>query len=135
MNISVLEINYRIVFSRYSHFFSCTCVYLRKICCLYIKYIFIYNITCNDINLRMSFIGRYVYTYNEFVVVTEASTVPPFRGLLKVLMVVWRCVQGGCGVFFQTCNRINSDRLPVVGSPRCWGWCLVVDDLFQTFLH
>ncbi len=39
-------------------------------------------------------------------------------GLLEVLMV-----------FFQTCNRTHSDRLPVVDSPQCWGmvscsWCL-----------
>ncbi len=24
-------------------------------------------------------------------------------------------------VFFQTCNRTHSDRLPVVDSPQCWG--------------
>ncbi len=35
-------------------------------------------------------------------------------------MVVWRGVQGGCGVFFQTCNRARSNRLPVVDSPQCW---------------
>ncbi len=33
-------------------------------------------------------------------------------------------------VFFQTCSRTHSDRLPVVDSPQCWGmvscnwWCL-----------
>ncbi len=42
-------------------------------------------------------------------------------GLLEVLMVVWRGVQGGCGVFFQICNRNHSDCLPVVDSPQCWG--------------
>ncbi len=36
-------------------------------------------------------------------------------------MVVWRGVQGGCGVFFQTCNRTHSDCLLVVDSPQCWG--------------
>ncbi len=34
--------------------------------------------------------------------------------------VVWRGVQGGCGVFFQTCSRTRSDHLPVVDSPQCW---------------
>ncbi len=42
----------------------------------------------------------------------------------------WRCewlcgevfgVQGRCGVFFQTCNKTHSDRLPIVDSPECWG--------------
>ncbi len=28
---------------------------------------------------------------------------------------------GGCMVFFQTCNKTRSDRLPVVDSPQCWG--------------
>ncbi len=37
------------------------------------------------------------------------------------VMVVWRGVQGGCGVFFQTCNGTYSNRLPVVDSPQCWG--------------
>ncbi len=41
--------------------------------------------------------------------------------LLEVLMVVWRGVQSGCGVFFQICNRSHSDCLPVVDSPQCWG--------------
>ncbi len=51
-------------------------------------------------------------------------------GLLEVLMVVWRGVQGGCGVYIQICNRTHSDCLPVVDSPQCWGmvscnwWCL-----------
>ncbi len=51
-------------------------------------------------------------------------------GMLEVLMVVWRGVQGGCGVFVQTCSRTHSDRLPVVDSPECCGmvscnwWCL-----------
>ncbi len=35
-------------------------------------------------------------------------------------MVVWRGVQGDCGVFFQICNINNSDCLPVVNSPQCW---------------
>ncbi len=44
------------------------------------------------------------------------------RGLLEVLMDVWRGVQSGCGVFFfQICNRNHSDCLPVVDSPQCWG--------------
>ncbi len=43
------------------------------------------------------------------------------RGLLEVLMVVWRGVQGGCGVFFQTCSKRHSNRLLVVDSPQCWG--------------
>ncbi len=47
-------------------------------------------------------------------------------------MVVWRDVQSGCGVFFQTRSITNSDRLPVVDFPQCWGWCLVVGYLFQT---
>ncbi len=42
-------------------------------------------------------------------------------GLLEVLMVVWRAVQSGCGLYFQTCNRTHSDRLPVVDSPQRWG--------------
>ncbi len=50
-------------------------------------------------------------------------------------MVVWRGVQGGCGVFFQTCNRTHSDHLPVVDSPQCCGWCLVTGDVFHTFPH
>ncbi len=50
-------------------------------------------------------------------------------------MVVRRGVQSGCGVFFQTCSRTHSDRLPVVDCPQCWGWGLVVGDLFQTFPH
>ncbi len=51
-------------------------------------------------------------------------------GLVEVLMVLWRGVQGECGVFFQICNRTHSDHLPVVDSPQCWGmvscnwWCL-----------
>ncbi len=57
-------------------------------------------------------------------------------GLLEVLLVVWRGVQSGCGVFFQTCSRTHSDRLPVVDSPQCWGmmscsW-LSLSDLFYT---
>ncbi len=36
-------------------------------------------------------------------------------------MVVWRGVQGGCGVFFQTGNKKRSSRLLVVGSPKCSG--------------
>ncbi len=39
----------------------------------------------------------------------------------EVLMVVWRCPAVQCGVFFQTCNRTHSNRLPVVDSPQCWG--------------
>ncbi len=50
-------------------------------------------------------------------------------------MVVWRDVQSGCGVFFQTCNRTHQNHLPVVDFPQCWGWCLVVGYLFQTFPH
>ncbi len=42
-------------------------------------------------------------------------------GLQEVLMVVWRGVQGGCGVFFQTYSKSHSDRLLVVDSPQCWG--------------
>ncbi len=38
-----------------------------------------------------------------------------------MLMVVWRGVQGGCGVFFQTCSKRHSNRLLVVDSPQCWG--------------
>ncbi len=42
--------------------------------------------------------------------------------MLKVLMVVLRGVQGGCGVFFNTqFFRTHSDRLPIVDSPQCWG--------------
>ncbi len=42
-------------------------------------------------------------------------------GLLEVLMV-----------FFQTCSRTHSDRLPVGDSPQCWGkvscsWCCLSD--------
>ncbi len=36
-------------------------------------------------------------------------------------MVVWRGVQGGYGVFFQTCNRTHSNRLSVIDSPQCLG--------------
>ncbi len=36
-------------------------------------------------------------------------------------MVVWRGVQGGCGLFFRICNRTHSDCQPVVDSPQCWG--------------
>ncbi len=36
-------------------------------------------------------------------------------------MVVWRGVQGGCGVFFQTYSKSHSNRLLVVDSPQCWG--------------
>ncbi len=36
-------------------------------------------------------------------------------------MVVWRGVQGGCGLFFQTNSKTHSDRLAVVDSPQCWG--------------
>ncbi len=39
-------------------------------------------------------------------------------GLLEVLMVVWRGVQSGCGVFFQTCSRTHSDCLSV--ADRQW---------------
>ncbi len=42
-------------------------------------------------------------------------------GLLEVLMVVWRGVQGGCGVFIQTYSKSHSNRLLVVDSPQCWG--------------
>ncbi len=35
-------------------------------------------------------------------------------------MVVWRGLQDGCGVFFQTYSKNNSNRLPVVDSPECW---------------
>ncbi len=42
-------------------------------------------------------------------------------GLLEVLMVVWRGVQGGCGVFFQTYSKSHSNRLLDVDSPQCWG--------------
>ncbi len=55
------------------------------------------------------------------------------RGLLEVLMIVWRGVQSGCGMFFQTCSRTHSDHLPVVDSPQCCSF--VVGDLFQTFPH
>ncbi len=48
-------------------------------------------------------------------------------------MVVWRGVQSGCGMFFQTCSRTHSDHLPVVDSPQCCSF--VVGDLFQTFPH
>ncbi len=41
------------------------------------------------------------------------------RGLLEVLMVVWRDVQGWC--FFQTYSKTHSNRLLVVDSPECWG--------------
>ncbi len=44
-------------------------------------------------------------------------------------------VAGGVNGVFQTCSRTHSDRLPVVDSPQCWGWCLVVGDVFQTFPH
>ncbi len=47
-------------------------------------------------------------------------------------MVVWRGVQGGYGVFFQTCNITHSNRLSVIDSPQCWGWCLEVGYLFQS---
>ncbi len=36
-------------------------------------------------------------------------------------MVVWRGVQGGCGVIFQNDNKTCSSRLPVVDTPQCWG--------------
>ncbi len=36
-------------------------------------------------------------------------------------MVLWRDVQSGCGVFFQTCNRTHQNHLPVVDSLQCWG--------------
>ncbi len=48
-------------------------------------------------------------------------------------MVVWRGVQGGCGVFFQTCSRTHSDCLPVADPPECSGWCLIIRYVFQTF--
>ncbi len=35
-------------------------------------------------------------------------------------------------VFFQTCNRTNSDRLPVVDSPQCWG--MVSCNLVMSFI-
>ncbi len=41
-------------------------------------------------------------------------------GCWRCFVVVWRGVQGGCGVFFQTCSRTRSDHLPVVDSPQCW---------------
>ncbi len=47
--------------------------------------------------------------------------------------VAWRGVQGGCGVFFQTCSRTRSDQLLILHSAG--GWCPVVGDLFQTFPH
>ncbi len=34
-------------------------------------------------------------------------------------MVVWRGVQGGCGVFFQIYSKTYSNCLPVVDSPEC----------------
>ncbi len=36
-------------------------------------------------------------------------------------MVVWRGVQGGFGMFFQTYSKNHSNCLPVVDSPVCWG--------------
>ncbi len=37
--------------------------------------------------------------------------------MLKALIVVWRGVQSGCGVFFfQICSRTHSDCLPFVDS-------------------
>ncbi len=42
-------------------------------------------------------------------------------GLLEVLMDVWRGVQCGCGVFFQTYSKTHSNHLSVVDSPEYWG--------------
>ncbi len=36
-------------------------------------------------------------------------------------------------VFFQTCSRTHSDRVPVVDTSQCWGgWCLVTLIPFPT---
>ncbi len=44
------------------------------------------------------------------------------RGVAGVVwMVVWRGVQGGCGVIFQTYSKRHSNRLPGIDSPECWG--------------
>ncbi len=48
-------------------------------------------------------------------------------------MVVWRGVQSRCGVFFQTCNRIHSDRLQFLILHSAGGWCLVVGGRVQLF--
>ncbi len=53
-------------------------------------------------------------------------------------MVVWRGVQGGCGLFFQTNSKTHSDRLAVVDSSHTLlggGACLVIGNLFHTFPH
>ncbi len=60
-------------------------------------------------------------------------------GLLELLMVVWRGVQSGWWVFFQTCNRTHLNRLPVVDSTQWW-WmvscsCLSLSDLSTLMLN
>ncbi len=52
-------------------------------------------------------------------------------------MVVWRGAKSRCGVYFQTCSRTYSDRLPVVVLilHSAGGGCLEVGYLFQTFPH
>ncbi len=57
---------------------------------------------------------------------------PGTHSLLLSAVQVWG--RGGLQevwmVFFQTCNRTHSDRLPVIDSPQCWRmvscnwWCL-----------
>ncbi len=44
----------------------------------------------------------------------------------------------GCETFFKPAIKLEkniTNHLPVVDFPRCWGWCLVVGDVFQTFPH
>ncbi len=57
---------------------------------------------------------------------------PGTRHLLLSAVQMWGRggLQEGWMVFFQTCNRTHSDRLPFVDSPESWGrvscnwWCL-----------
>ncbi len=54
-------------------------------------------------------------------------------------MVVWRGVQGGSGVFFQTYSKTHANRLQIVCKllilRSAGGWCLVIDNVFHTFSH
>ncbi len=50
-------------------------------------------------------------------------------------MVVWRGVQGGFGVFFQTYSKIIQIVCQLLIIQSAGGWCLVTGDVFHTFPH
>ncbi len=137
---------------------TCMCVYIRKLCCVYILNIFIYNIKDNDINIltckylkkiycmcvknQMDFIGSYIMqcldqserAVEDAVVMVTCCSLPQ-----ALITLVWQRCSGSWRSITPktptTSSWSDSHRSAAVNTVSCDLFVLVLMYTYSSLLH